>query len=169
MEIDLNDVRKHGSVRDALRHYCDESDTMACGIIGMEFATSGPGPGWCKHYDVSDFARRALEGDYGATAYLDIDDGRLATRAAKDDDEDDDQEDDFDVEWTDSSVVEILCPDIDDALDYPEQTAELMRALATHHDASDLDAWRKLVDEIAARKQLHDALADAIEGIKIPE
>ena len=65
------------------------------------------------------------------------------------------------IEWSDGSVVEIECPDAAVAIEEPELVAEMARAVADyHHDASDLDAWRRLLASVATA-------AEALEDIRI--
>lgn len=152
--IDLSDIlatgteKASGTIRSALAEKCEESDSVACGTIGMEFATSGPGPGWSTTFGVSDFAARALAEEYGATHYLDLDDGKVAT-----------MDEDGDVVWSDESCVEIVVPDEDDVLAHPEVVGDMARAAIEEHAAeSDVEAWKKLV--LAVR-----AAADAFDGV----
>mgnify|MGYP000844097660 FL=1 len=153
--ITMSDVLRHGGIRDALIDACDKSDTVACGVIGPAFATSGPGSGWSKQYDETDFAARAFEG--GALAYLDLDNGRLATSPDWDRDEYAGQP----IEWTDESVVCLECPDIQEAIDEPGVFAEMAAAVAEIHDAeSNCREWAKMLASI--RK-----LAECIEEVQI--
>lgn len=79
MKITINDIAEHGSISAAIEARCSESDTIASGVIGSSFATSGPGSGYQHNYDATDYAERALAGDYGASSYIDSYDGREAT------------------------------------------------------------------------------------------
>lgn len=80
MKITITDVVRHGSISAAIIAKAQDHDSIASGIIGPAFSTSGPGPGWQRNHDVSDYAARALDEDYGAASYIDADDGREATR-----------------------------------------------------------------------------------------
>jgi len=143
--IDLSDVQRHGSVDVALEAYCEASDTTSCGVVGPSFATSGPGPGWSRNHDESDFAARAMEG--GALYYLDIDDGRIAYCPTWEDDLYDGQE----IVWTSESMVRIECPDIAEAMEHPAMVAEMAQAVIdTHGPLSDRAAWAKLIREMRA-------------------
>lgn len=143
--IDLSDVEKHGGVNNALKAYCEESETTSCGVVGPAFTTSGPGPGWSRYHDESDFASRAMEG--GALYYLDLDDGRIAFAPAWEDDLYDGQE----IVWTSESMVRIECPDMADAARCPDPIADMARAVIdTHGPLSDRAAWAKLIREMRA-------------------
>lgn len=78
VSIDLSDVVKHGGVEQAILAWASESDDTSSGVIGSSFSCSGPGSGWQKNHDASDYAARALDAGYGAMYYLDEADGRLA-------------------------------------------------------------------------------------------
>lgn len=152
LTLDLDAVRKAGSVRGAIAAWCDESRDTSCGVIGPAFSTSGPGPGWSKQHDAHDFATRAME--QGAIYYLDLDDGRLAWAPEWTDDMYDGQP----IEWTDKSVVSLSCPDLDDAIDEPAIVAEMAQAVIDHHSAkSNPKEWAKLIKQI---RELADALSD---------
>jgi hypothetical protein len=145
--IDIDDVRKAGGVREALAKKCEGSDAVACGVIGMAFATSGPGHGWSQTFGAEDFAARALDEGCGALAYLDLDDGRVAAL------------EDGEVVWTDESDVRIECPGVEDALAHPEVAAEMARAVRDyHHPESDVAEWKKLVVAIKAAGEAFDRL-----------
>jgi hypothetical protein len=151
----MSHVLMHGGIREALTDACDKSDTVACGVIGPAFATSGPGSGWSKQYDETDFAERSFEG--GALAYLDLDNGRLATSPEWTEGEYDGQP----IEWTDESVVCLECPDIQEAIDDPEVFAEMAAAVAELHDAeSNCREWAKMLASI--RK-----LAECVEDVTL--
>lgn len=171
LTIDLDDVRRHGGVRQAIAAWCDESDDTSCGVIGPAFSTSGPGSGWSTNHDAGDFARRAVEG--GALYYLDLDDGRLiGAEEAEDTWEDGEQPDDVIADmgggysrlgdWSDGSVVCIDCPDLDDAMEDPALVAEMAKAVIAHHgEESDRAAWKSLIETIrAAATALEDIDAD---------
>lgn len=153
--IDLDDCVRAGGVRAALQAWCDESDMTAGGVVGPAFGTSGPGSGWSRTHDEDDFARRALAADYGAAYYLDTTDGRLAQMV---DTEDEGGETSQEVEWSDDSVVCLLCPEIDDAIAHPEMVAEMAQAVIDYHGPrSDRAEWKKLIQSI---RDAADALAD---------
>jgi hypothetical protein len=76
MKITIEHVAENGnSVSAAIEAACTDHDSIASGVIGPSFATSGPGSGWQRNYDASDYAERALSGDYGASSYIDSSDG----------------------------------------------------------------------------------------------
>jgi len=167
--IDLDDVRKAGGVKQALTKWCEESDDTSCGIIGMEFATSGPGPGWSKTFGADDFASRAFEG--GAMHYLDIDDGKLKSALLAEEGDEDATADMgggyfTEGDWTDESVVRIECPDVEDALEHPVLAAEMARAVIQRHGPeSDVAEWKKLVEEIKSAADAFDKIdADDFDG-----
>lgn len=147
MKIDIQDVVKSGSVKQAICDYCAESDKVASGDIGPTFSTSGPGTGWSKQYDETDYAARALGDDYGATSYVDCDDGREATL-----------DDDGDVVWSHESVVDLAVPSEDDALANPDALAEMASALiSAHSHASETGDWQALLLRIrSAAEKIED-------------
>lgn len=195
VKIDLRDVVNAGGVSEAIVAWANDSDTTSSGVIGSTFSCSGPGSGWQKNHDASDYAERALEESYGALYYIDADDGRLASmtddateyaivdasgeylstgeRSPASDEaltwesESEAEEyldDGFEGEretdkvvclsepkmvWTDESVVELVCPDIDEAMEHPVEVAEMARAVInTHSPMSDRAEWKKLVEAI---------------------
>lgn len=81
MKITFSDFLKHESISAAIEAKAQESDAIASGIIGPSFACSGPGSGWQKNFDTSDYAERALASDYGSTSYIDSSDGTMAELA----------------------------------------------------------------------------------------
>jgi hypothetical protein len=183
--IDLDDVRRAGGVYAALLKWAEASDTTSAGTVGPEFSTSGPGNGWSVTHDANDFARRAFEG--GALYYLDESDGRLASAVRVEQVEpaegeagywtgDDGEEygpDDvthdgsggwvlIDPEWSDESVVRLEVPDIEDAIEYPEIVAEMVRAVIDRHgSASDRAGWKKLVEDIKSAAESLDGIDPA--------
>ncbi len=157
--IGLDDVVRHGGVRQAIAAWCEESDSTACGIIGPSFSTSGPGPGWSIQHDRQDYAARALSnGEYGgALYYLDADSGRLAQLEGDEDDED------REIAWTDESVVCLDLPSLSDALECLTEVAEMAAAVRDHHSAeSDTDKWDRLA-VISDAKSDADALIEALD------
>lgn len=154
ISIDLDDVRWAGGVEQALHAYCEASDQVGSGVVGPAFSTSGPGPGWSRNHDASDFAARAME--EGVPYYLDTDDGRIAFAPNRGQD----------IEWTDESMIRLECPDIDDAMEYPAMVAEMAQAVIdTHGTLSDRKAWAELVRQIqVAGEAVSDIDADDLEG-----
>lgn len=151
IKIDLSDVVAAGSVESAILAFAENSDEYASGTIGSSFSTSGPGAGWSKTHDSSDFAERALDDEYGALYYVDSEDGRVASKDA-----------DGDITWSDESEIELVCPEIEDAIESPKEAAEMAQAVIDTHGAeSDKDDWRKLVKAI---KEAAEAFDDIDEG-----
>ncbi len=157
VELDIDDVRKAGGVPEAIKKWSEESDSVASGVVGQEFSTSGPGTGWSKQHGPEEWSREAFNG--GALYYIDESDGRL--RAAEDA-EGEEATDDNDVytdigggsyrvgDWSDESVVRLACPDIEDASRYQDIAAEMAKAVWDCHDAaSDREAWGELVKAIS--------------------
>jgi hypothetical protein len=123
MEITLSMIEAHGSIEAAIEAACENHDTLTSGVVGSPFSTSGPGAGWSKQHDVTDYALRALEGEDGACGYIDSSDGRMATI------------EDGALVWTDETVVEI----VDDHEDVSEDTMELLEAaIESGHVVSDV-------------------------------
>lgn len=181
ISIDLDDVRRAGGVRSAILQWCHDSDTTASGVVGPSFSTSGPGSGYSIQYDESDYAARAIGG--GAMHYVDEDDGTAvsAVEVAKDDDDgttySDDDGNTYDEEqviycdgicfvvgeWTTDSVVEIVCPDIKDALQHPDWVAKMAQSVIDHHGAeSDRAEWKSLIVAIKAA-------AEAVDDIDVDD
>ena len=130
MKISIKDIARHeNSIAKVIEAKAQDSDTIASGIIGPSFATSGPGAGWSHQYDVHDYAERALDDDYGATRYIDSEDGREATL-----------NDEGEVEWSEESVIELLEPSVEDCMDYPKAWTEMLAKAETHGaDFSELE------------------------------
>ena len=166
--IDLDDVIRAGGVVQALHAWCETSDDTSSGVVGPSYSTSGPGSGWSIQYDESDYARRAIV--EGAMYYLAAD-GRIVAAARVDEDERDGDDqwptDTFPAmdgchyrlcDWTDESVVCLVCPDADDAVEYPRETAEMAQAVIDyHHYRSDVTEWHRL---ILAIRTAADVLGD---------
>lgn len=214
LSVDIHDVVKYGGVREAIIALCEDSDDTSSGVIGPSFSTSGPGSGWSKQHDASDYAARALDTGYGALYYIDADNGRRAKMVGEDryaivdasgeyvtesggrtpasdeariwdrelhadrhlekmeDDEDGHRATDMvvelekaEIEWSDESVVELVCPDEEDALAHPEQVSDMAKDVIRYHGAeSDIAAWKKLVLAIQdAGNALSDVDADDLE------
>lgn len=174
VSIDLDDVRAAGSVERALEAWCERSETTSCGVVGPSFSTSGPGSGWSVNHDENDYARRAVE--EGALYYLDCDDGKLVSAEEVDEGEKDENgEWPDDVihdlggthsrlsRWSEESVVEVICPSIEDAIQCPALVAQMAKSVASFHGAmSDKAAWRSLV------QQIRDA-AESLEDIDLDD
>ena len=153
MEISIDTLGKlyATTLAEAIEEICEESDTVASGVIGSAFSTSGPGSGWTCHHDVSDFARRALDGEYGACSYIDSADGREAELNK-----------DGDLVWSDESVVEIILPTVEEAVDNPAKAAIILDAATTYGvDEEDVDALR---DKIANPYRITDGNATEYVG-----
>lgn len=163
ISIDIHDVVKANGVKNAITNWCENSDTTSCGIIGPSFSTSGPGSGWTKNFSCNDYATRALQ--QGALHYIDVDDGKLISA--------EEVEYEHDKEyviyndgrfyqlgsWSDESVIEIVCPEITDAIEHPELTAEMAQSVIDYHyPLSNTKEWKELIDNI------HN-LAEAFENI----
>jgi len=143
MKISIHDVARHGTIAAAIEAISSESEYIASGIIGSCLSTSGPGIGWSKHYDVHDYARRALADNYGAASYIDSEDGREATL-----------DDDGDLVWTNESVIELVTPTLDEALEWPAAYAEIAKgAKGTHSYNVYEQEWEKLAEEISQGKE----------------
>lgn len=147
MKITIEQVAENGnSVSSAIEAACKDHDSIASGVIGPSFATSGPGPGWSRQYDVSDYAERALSGDYGASSYIDSSDGREATLG-----------EDGELEWSDESVIELVCPSLEEAMENKEAYEAMLSTLTIHCDQTDLDAWETLEEHMANPYQVRDS------------
>lgn len=166
--IDLDDVRKAGSVEDAIHEFCKHSDGVASGVHGMEFSTSGPGSGWSRTHGINEFSAVALS--EGATAYVDATDGKAIHSIMPDDDTDagdiltDIGGCEYVVgDWSDESEVYVECPDVEEAIENAALVAEMAKSVIDHHHAlSDTKAWRKLIEAI-------QEAAEAFSGIDADE
>jgi hypothetical protein len=125
LEITLSMIDAHLSIQDAIESACEGHDTLASGVIGPLFSTSGPGVGWSKRHDelAADYADRALDGADGAIGYIDSSDGRLATI------------EEGELVWSEETVVEV----VDDNEEVSEATMELLEAaIESGHVVSDV-------------------------------
>lgn len=132
LKITIYNLRGMGSIADAIEELAREHDTIASGVIGPQFATSGPGSGWTRNFSVRDYALRALDGGYGALSYVDSSDGLEATL-----------NDEGELEWSDEPVVEIILPDASVAARYPKELAVMVR------DGARYCADQSALDELA--------------------
>lgn len=167
--LDLDDVRKAGSVSAAIEQWAKDSSDTDSGVIGSSFVTSSPGSGWSQNFGASDYALRAFEG--GALYYLDSYDGRLQSAESAEEGEEFAQQDIggcwYTVgDWTDHSEVELVCPSEEDALQYPDTVAEMAQAVIDHHSHySNRKEWATLIRLIQeAAKAVEDIDADELEG-----
>jgi len=142
IEITLDDV-KNEDVKQAILEKAN--DEFATGVIGPSFACSGPGSGWQKAYYITDYAYRALF-DNEALYYLDLKDGTVAYL-----------DDNNKMQWTKSPVVYFVCPEIEDAIDAPEDTAAMAKAVREIHGV--VDEWEILIAKIQKLSEAFDMLA----------
>jgi len=137
-----NVVRAGGKVSDAIIRWAENHDLVASGedpkaeVNGMNQA---------------DYALAM-----GALEYIDADDGRVKGQIAPTDDTPED-EILHDIggspyligDWSDDSVVELVVPDIDDAIQYPDITWHMCDAAGRHHSKlSNVPAWCELVEHL---------------------
>lgn len=153
MKLSIRNIT--ASISTMIEEYAKESDSVASGVIGPSFSCSGPGSGWQKNHDVTDYAERALSDDYGALSYIDSSDGRKATLQ------------DGEVVWSAESVVEIELPTVEQALE-DMATWEIIKKEAADYGADQseieelaetIEECREIIAEITAAKK--DAGADA--------
>lgn len=130
MKLSIRNIT--ASISQMIEEYAQESDSVASGVIGPSFSCSGPGPGWQKNHDVTDYAERALSADYGALSYIDSSDGREATL-----------DENGDLVWSDESVVEIELPTVEQALEDPD-TWEIIK-----NEAADYGVEQSEIDDLA--------------------
>lgn len=150
IKIAIDDVISAGSVKGAILAWAENSDEVASGVVGPSFSCSGPGSGWQVNHDEEDYAKMALGDDYGAMAYVDSEDGRVATL-----------DDDGEVVWSEVSEVVLVVPDESDALRHPEALAQMAAALVTYGTDNDVRAWIPLIDSIRMA-------AEKLDGIDLP-
>ena len=151
IELNIDDVSfANNSISNAIELACEESDELCSGVVGPSFATSGPGSGWCKKFDVSDFAIAAS--DNGCN-YVDSGDGRLAEVTQ-------DDAGDCSVEWSEESVVTLLTPTIEEVDADPEAAKAMLRAIDDEQCIAECaDDWKGVrawleVSEYAALERI---------------
>jgi hypothetical protein len=149
------------TVESAIIAWCEGSDDTSCS------ATIG-GP-WGQEYNCTDYARRAIE--EGALYFIDEADGRMC-KAIQDTDYDPDEDEDENIicndggyfrigDWTESSVIFLECPSIEEAIENPKAVAEMAQAIIDYHSAyPDKQSWKNLIEDIRAA-------SEALEGIDI--
>lgn len=152
MKISIRNIAK--GISQMIEEHAQESDSIASGIVGPSFSCSGPGSGWQKNHDASDYAARALADDYGAIRYIDSADGREATL-----------NDEGEVEWSDESVVEIELPTVEEALEDMATWGIIKREAANYGvDQDEIDALAEQIESAseiiaeikAAKEQVGD-------------
>lgn len=79
MKLSISHIADHGTIAATIEAIAADHESIASGIIGPSFSCSGPGSGRQQNFGVSDYAKRALSGDYGASSYIDSSDGTEAT------------------------------------------------------------------------------------------
>ena len=150
--LTIDDVRTAGNIRDAIIAWAETHDLVASGEEGYACALNT-----------------------GSLVYIDPDDGRAIGQVAPDDDTPEDEilHDIAGVaylvgDWSEKSVVELVVPSIDDAVDYPEiARAMSISAQRYHADQSDVDAWVELIeqlDEIAPIAEILKSHGDSYTG-----
>ena len=128
--IGLSDVMRVGSVQLAVVAAAE------CIAVGDAFVACGPLPDEPVD-DPNYLPRDALED--GAAGYVDSVTGRLCVEIGPD----------GVPIWTPDSVVRVECPEIDQAILFPAQTAAMARSVVAHHGTrSDRKAWRDLLRSI---------------------
>ena len=144
MKITLKDIEEYGSISAAIEEFAKKSDYIASGVIGPSFATSGPGSGWSRQFDETDYAERALKDDFGASSYIDSQDGREAAL-----------DENGDLVWSEESVVDIEIPSFAEILENTDAWNEMDKSLV-HYDVKnkELDILRKMVDGVDAAIEL---------------
>jgi hypothetical protein len=142
VKITITDVAENNnSVRDAIEAVARESDIFDSGVVGPEFATSGPiGPGWTRQNGPEEFAAYSLR--EGMAYYVDSYDGRAAYI-----DEEDDE-----MYWTKKSVVHLKIPTLEEALEYPDAFYEMLRASREEHSVNvkHPEFWNRLERQVDA-------------------
>lgn len=142
IKIDLGDIVSSGSVGKAIIAVCgDECEYASGDLNGPTFVTSGPGPGWTRHFDATDFAERALSDEYGAKGYIDANDGRMATLDG-----------DGEIVWSDDSVVSLADVEASDLLASDLGILHVIRAAIDDDVVTQGDGWALLDDVIEARE-----------------
>ena len=136
--ITLEKVFYAGSLRQAIvdeahSQEFDLADSTA--MAGQTFATSGPGSGWTRKFTSIDYAQRILDDDYAESGNrdgkaLDPDDGRIAMWAEDE------------IIWSDESIVELECPDVDGIREMHEiyEIEELIESSAEPRTESEVEA-----------------------------
>ena len=148
----ISDIASSGSVSAAIISSCESSDYLASGVIGPSFSTSGPGSGWQRQHDATDYASRALDDDYGARGYVDAGDGRLATL-----------DDDGEVEWSEESIVAARIPDSDEVDEYPDAARAMLEAVESGLICGQIENWADVAALLSV--SVEDALGQIEGGI----
>jgi len=138
IRLDIHDIRKAGTIEKAIVAWGDDHPEIACGDAEACNAA----------------ALAAMES--GALAYVDANDGKIVRAEAVTDGTDADDirheigGDQFVVgDWSDHSVIELLCPDDEDVMQYPEIAAMMAEdAIGQHSRESDQVAWRRLIQRM---------------------
>jgi hypothetical protein len=153
MKINITQIAQHGTIAAAIEAAAAEHDSIASGVIGSSFSTSGPGSGWSRQHDVNDFAARALSDEYGAGSYIDSSDGREATL-----------DEEGDLEWSDESVIELITPTLEEALEKPEAFAVMLEGAQGVHGVNVYESeWSDLAREVASHSE--EQIEEAMERI----
>jgi hypothetical protein len=157
VRLNIWDIFKAGnSIPKAIIEWAKESGQVA----------SGPSSTCLHQPDASTYA--ILAGEGGATAYIDEDDGRMVRMEPADESESEEEGVYTDGsygyfrlgDWTDESVVELICPDLDLASAYPEAFGEMARAVQDH-PLSNRKEWIDLIQSIRVlAEQLEDVMVD---------
>ena len=131
----------------SIEEFAKESDEIASGVIGPSFSTSGPGSGWSTQFDVHDYAKRALDDSFGASSYIDSEDGSEATL-----------DENGDLEWSEESVVEIEIPSFGEILKNMDAWLEMAST------ATDYGADRKEIENLQKMVEGFDSAIERING-----
>ena len=166
LKIYLDDVVAAGGVAEAIFAACCLSETCASGYSQSSESAPTFRKEWNEGLSLEDYVRRAFEG--GSMKYIDHADGRMVCAVEVTEAEPgewvtaDGEAIDADAVihdrggghsalgcWSAESVVELVCPSADDAIEHPIETAEMAREVIDAHGAcSDLSAWRTLVSRL---------------------
>lgn len=138
IRLDIDDILKAGTVRKAIIAWCNDHREIASN----------------DHDDCNAAALAAMES--GALSYVDANDGKMIRAESVTDGTDPDDihyeigGDQFLLgDWSDHSVVELLCPDDEDVMQYPVIAVMMAEdAIGQHSRESDQAAWRRLIQRM---------------------
>jgi hypothetical protein len=137
IRLDIHDIRRAGTIEQAIVAWARDQREIASGDADACNAA----------------ALAAMEG--GARAYVDANDGKIIRAEAVPEGTDDDIYHEIGggqfvpSEWSDHSVIELLCPDDEDVMQYPEIAAAMAEdAIGQHSRESDQAAWRRLIQRM---------------------
>lgn len=157
----------------------NQIDQGAKGATAIEWAiiarSRQSGENWVTSAEDEDLATVFSDQNWGASAYVDLSDGRSATLVLADGEDDPTVDDDrpledyTEIEWSDRSVVTVDPPEAWEALERPEAFAALaeaaLRGIADADERHTRAVARAVRELVAAHEALGDDVIEAAEEI----